>query len=99
MEGVLEAYALGGREAQCFSRVWLMMPYKENNPFIPGSDSLGGLETNLNFLLAGWFLKVLHIVLKNRMQGRENVLFRLWLLFRCKSMDLSLSLVELLVAC
>lgn len=86
-------------EAGCFRKVWLMMPHKENNPFIPGLGSLGGLETNLNFLLVGWFLKVVHIVLKNRMQERENVLFRLWLLFRCKSMDLSLSLVELLVAC
>lgn len=37
-------------EAQYFRRVWLTMPHKENDPFIPGLGSLGGLETNLNFL-------------------------------------------------
>lgn len=97
MDGVLGVYALGGCTVLQQSLVNDASQRKQS--IHPRLGSLGGLETNLNFLLAGWFLKVVCIVLKNRMQERENVLFRLCLLFRCKIMDLSLSLVELLGAC
>lgn len=64
--------------------------------------SFAGESTNLNFVLEGpwWFLKVVHVVLKNRMQERGEVLFSLFgFVFKCKSQDLGFSLVELMVAC
>lgn len=64
--------------------------------------SLGGLETNLNFGLRRALVVLescAYCPEKQDAGERESVNQPLWLVFRCKSMDLGLSLVELLVPC